>query len=203
MDNTENKQTKQASGMPKSQVQCGWCRSSHPYPLTNSNCSNCGGPLPNTNLKLGKPPPAIPRKIPKQFLKNVKWTNSYYKVSLLFMVMGIPFIPFMGLGLIPCIIGFFLYKETCKKIEGRLHALKKGCHTEGRITAIYLDKNVQILGKSPGKVEYVFRSNDGIRHFDFKVSSNTDILAYDIGESIWVVYIKENPKLNDIWPPIA
>ena len=186
-----------------SSVVCGWCESEHAMPLASKKCDNCGGELPTLGEDRGERPPSTPRQLPPKFPRKLKWGNANYKVGLIFILVGIPFIPFLGFGLIFSGLGWWLFKKAKTKIEGRLRALEFGEPTKGNITAVYRDTTVKINGRSPFKVEYEFDGRGGTRHADFKTTWNAGVLSHSIGEPIWVVYIPEDPSQSDLWPPLA
>src|SRR5579871_1191264 len=57
-------------------ITCGWC-STH-YPSWQTNCKNCGGPLPPLpGMELGSPPPPAPRKLPWIYEFRMKWSRNF------------------------------------------------------------------------------------------------------------------------------
>ena len=58
------------------QLECPWCKTFNKV-IDETNCKNCGGPLPaiphdNAGLDKGKPPGNPPRIIPKVYVKKLK-----------------------------------------------------------------------------------------------------------------------------------
>ena len=140
------------------QLECPWCKTFNKV-INETNCKNCGGPLPaiptdNSGLDKGNPPGNPPRIIPQVYVRKLKYRNIHFLIGIFFTV------PFFWTILFP-IIGIFLMRYGLKNAKQKLAALEYGVKTEGVLVDIYKDTSQTVNGKHPWLLEYEFKSDSG------------------------------------------
>jgi hypothetical protein len=177
-------------------VTCPWCKSQYRNSYA-SNCANCGGPLPIAEDGApGDPPPPAPRALSKSYIRAVKYTSNVYTI------IGIIFtIPFFWSVIFP-IIGIFLWRKGLRDAQGELQPLEFGVHTKGEITGINIDYGKRINDRHPKTLEFVFTANG--QKWAGTVPNIMDPVEQwkRPGDQIWVVYMREDPNISSVWPPM-
>lgn len=177
---------------------CGWCGTSN-RDLSNTNCVNCGGPLPPPPTlprdELGVEPPPVPRVIPAPYRRRVLyWKNVN-------VIIGMAFTIVFCWSIIFPIIGIPLWYFGRKKALARLEALERGQAAPARLVSVRLDSSIQMNGRSPWKILYTFDTAQGIKegwvHAWEALHSRREE-----GEAFWVVYLPDDPDRNTPWPPV-
>jgi hypothetical protein len=182
------------------QLECPWCKTFNKV-IHETNCKNCGGPLPaiphgDSGLDAGKPPGPPPRKIPAVYVKKLKYKNVHFLIGIIFLV------PFIWTIIFP-IIGFFLLRHGLKVANKKLEALEKGVKTEGILTDIYKDTSQSVNGRHPWKIEYEFKTRNGELISAKKTGAwNSNNRYRKPNDKLWVVYLTEDPSVSAIWPPV-
>ncbi|MBL9146837.1 MAG: DUF3592 domain-containing protein [Verrucomicrobiaceae bacterium] len=190
---------------------CPWCTTE--YVNWQSQCKQCGGPLPPPpGMKLGEPPPPAPRKLPSTYVKRVRWTeNIATLVGLGFTGIGLLIaVPMLANKLwLPALIpGFFLlggvsmFRHGWKSAAGRLRAFKSGKAVEGRIERVGIDASQQINGRHPSRVVYHFPIGDQW-HEGQIITFDTTATLRSSGQPVWVLYNENDPNENAIYPPLS
>ena len=178
-------------------INCPWCKTQY-QEITVTNCNNCGGTLEysiNTS-SAGPKPQHAPRVLPQKYIRRVKYTGNVY--TLIGMVFTIPFF----WTIIFPIIGYFLWKKGIKVANEELIPLEHGDSIAGEIESISRDYSIKINGVSPFVIHFIFEVN-GQKHRGSVGNIFDDIdLKKKVGDLIWVVYMKNNPELSSIWPPL-
>jgi hypothetical protein len=190
---------------------CPWCTTSNVN--WQSHCRQCGGPLPPPpGMSLGEPPPPTPRKLPRTYVKRVRWTeNIATLVGLGFSAVGILFaVPMIVNKLwLPALApAFFLlggvsmFRHGWKIAAGRLRAFRIGKAVQGSIHRIETDSTQQINGRHPLRVVYHFPVGDQLQEgvittFDSTASRRSS------GQPVWVLYNEADPTENAIYPPLS
>ncbi len=175
---------------------CSWCEIVVPD-ATFTNCPNCGGPLPLSNgTDPGPIPPAAPRILPDKFVKRVKYyNNAYTMIGIIFTI------PFCWTIIFP-IIGVFLWKKGIRIANEELNPLMNGAHVHGTITSVSQDTSIQINGKSPYQVEFLFEFQGRSIAGDVGNLFDPIVLMKNPGDKIWVVFLPEDPNQSSVWPPM-
>jgi len=182
------------------QVECPWCKTVNKV-TTETHCKSCGGPLPaishdNSGINRGTTPPPPLRKLPKIYEKKLKYRNTLFIIGIIFIV------PFIWSIIFP-IIGFFLVRSGLRTANRKIEALQKGIKAEGELIDIYKDTSESVNGKHPWRLDYQFKTNNGDLITAKKTGAwNTNNRHRRIGDKLWVVYLRDNPKINAIWPPV-
>ena len=196
----------------KKRISCPWCNTTlHMY--ENDNCPKCGGSLPDYRTgKLGNPPPVAPRKIPRQF--NARETNRIILLSLAFAL------PMLAIP----VLTFYFEKEIDWKIflspVGIFIAIYFFLVVGAIRNAYNLLKEKRSFRKllrfgsvAEGEIKHIATYQDEIAYqFDFLLPGQISnkavcvslrkMIYYNEGDPVWVIYDKNNPEKNSVWPPI-
>jgi len=202
-------------------ITCPWCGTTH---LTfQSNCSNCGGPLPApdgaSTPEAGDDlltPPLAPRPIPNQYAWRLVFQTGGGIVGLVFGLLGFVFsvvgagltlaiitaflgIPFLILGLAFLVIGAGLFLSRYQNALKVVHVLQEGQARRGQITAVEQNDHVRINGRYPWVIHYQFQL-DGQLQAGQVSTLNPPGDKYQAGKAVWVLYLPEAPRWNSIYP---
>ena len=203
-------------------IVCPWCGTTH---LTfQSNCKNCGGPLPEGNEKSASSdpgealstPPLAPRPIPNRYAWWLVSRDSGAIAAFVFGILGVVFslvgagltlgiitaflgIPFLVLGLAFLAAALWVFLWRYQNAQKVVHVLRDGQARHGQILAIEQNYSVRIKGRFPWVIRYQFQA-DG-QDYEGKVSVlNQPGEQYQAGKAVWVLYLPDAPKWNSIYP---
>ncbi len=182
------------------QLDCPWCGTVNKV-TTETNCVNCGGPLPavphnNDGLDKGLPPGNPPREIPKVYIKKLKYRNTMFLIGFFFTVL------FFWTIIFP-IIGILLMRAGLKTANRKLMALQNGIKAEGVLNEIRKDTSETVNGRHPWLLEYEFTTKSGDIISAVKTGAwNKNNRYRKPNDRLWVVYMEDNPDINAIWPPV-
>jgi hypothetical protein len=176
-------------------VECGWCDASNRRDQTDT-CRSCGGPLPA--LPGGNPGPRPPepvRRLPEGYENRIKyWKNVFVLIGMLFTLCFFWTIVFAAVG-IP------MWIHGKRRAERKLAALGRGLATRGRITKIEVDTSEEINGRNPWRIDYEFDMPSG-KASGWAHAWDPSHARRSVGDVLWIVYVRESPDQNAIWPPI-
>ncbi len=202
-------------------ITCPWCGTT--YATFQSNCKNCGGPLPapevitqaSTDFQPQLPPPA-PRVISNSYVWKLLWTDAVAITAMILTFIGAIFamvgigltlavvtafvgIPFAiigcGLFLVGGIMAYLRYQEKQKVVN----VLRFGQPTLGQITTVEENIMVEVNGRHPWKIEYLFQMNG--KSYSGKVSTlNHPGRQFQSGNAVYILCLPENPEVNAIYP---
>lgn len=178
-------------------VECGWCgRSNHRDRV--ARCVACGGPLPA--LPGGAPgprPPATPRALPEGYVRRVRlWKNVLVIIGLVFTVLFCWTLVFPLIGIPMLVVGN-------RRALGRLHALRSGRATRGRITSVEIDRSETINGKHPWRITWEHDHHDGTRGEGACRVWDPVSARRAPGDAVWVVVAEwQGRRVQAIWPPL-
>jgi hypothetical protein len=198
-------------------ILCPWCGTS--YERFQSNCKNCGGPIPaQTEKSQGEllAPPSAPRPISKSYPVKLMLTDggaiagsAIAFVGLIFELVGmgltlgvvtafvgIPFL-LLGLGLLAGGAGLLAwrYHEKQKIVD----VLRFGEAVLGEVTGLEENLNVSINNRHPWILLYHYRVNG--QPFDGKVTTLREPGAeLQPGQPVYVLYIPDQPIRSTIYP---
>jgi hypothetical protein len=189
---------------------CPWC--TVVYANWQNLCDQCGGPMPPPpGMDIGPPPPEAPRTIPKTYAFRIRWSrNIALIIGLAFTVFGgfltsVFFFVNKWIALIPLFFfigGFFMARLGWKNASATLKAFRYGQAVKGKIHSVSRDTSQSVNGKHPLLLVYHF-DVDGILTEGVLSSFDTTLTKRFSGEPIWVLYVKEDPTKNAIYPPLA
>lgn len=207
-------------------ITCVYCGTNFEH--FQSNCDNCGGILPAPEIMAEinaiveaedetiPEPPAPPRQISNKYILKLMLGDGASIVALVFTILGIVFlplgiiltfgiitafvgIPFAGLGALfffgGIALGVVRYQEKQKIIE----VLRNGLAVMGEITQVEQNMNVRVNNRNPWKIKYVFDLAGSI-YQGAVTTLNTPGIGLQPGRKANVLYLKESPKHNSLYP---
>lgn len=161
---------------------------------------------------LGPEPPSAPRKLPRAYVRRVRWTqNIATMVGLGFTAFGLLFaVPMIVQKLwLPVLApGFFLlggvsmFRYGWKIAAARLRAFRIGKAVKGSIYQIGVDATQHVNGQHPAKVIYHFQVGDQV-HEGVIITFDTTASRLFSGQPMWVLYNEADPTESAIYPPLS
>ena len=201
-------------------ITCPWCGTSHL--AFQSNCKNCGGPLPAEKYAPADPgetlptPPPAPRPIPNQYAWRLVARDGWAIAAFVFGILGFVFslvgagltlgfitaflgIPFLFLGIAFLIAGGGVLLWRYQNAQKVVTILREGEARQGQIVALEQDYHIRINGRYPWIIRYQFHV-DG-QDYEGKVSVlNQPGEQYQAGKTVWALYLADAPSWNSIYP---
>lgn len=190
---------------------CSWCTTS--YVNWQSQCQQCGGPLPPPpGMRLGDPPPPAPRKLPARYVKRVRWSENiatlvglgFTAVGTLFavpMLVNSVWLPLLVPGFL-LLGGVSMFRYGWKIAEARLRAFRIGKAVEGKIHQVGVDATQHINGRHPARVVYHFLVGGQLQEGVIITFDSTASRRFS-GQPVWVLYNEADPSENAIYPPLS
>jgi hypothetical protein len=202
-------------------ITCPWCGTNHLE--FQSNCKNCGGPLPapavvaanETRRKLVMPPEP-PREISNSFAWRWLLTDGWTIAALVFTLLGGIFsitgagltvgiitafvgIPFLLFGLLMLFGGIGVLAWRYDQAQKALNVLRHGLATRGEITSLEPNYNVRINGRTPWNIGYKFTLDETDYAGNVTTLNNpsTDLAP---GSPAAVLYLPDAPQFNGLYP---
>jgi hypothetical protein len=207
-------------------ITCPWCGTN--YPAFQSNCKNCGGPLPamaapaapefqpsRPEANYPEPPPA-PRAISQNYIWRLLSTDGGAIVAFVFGLLGAIFtfvgfiltiaivtafvgIPFGVLGLIFLVVGGGVGRSRYQTMQRTVEVLKNGQAAAGQIVNVEENLYVTVNQRHPWTITYQFRV--GEQEHQGKVTTlNVPGASLQPGKKAWVLYLPEAPEHNTLYP---
>ena len=207
-------------------ITCPWCGTN--YAAFQSNCKNCGGPLPApeeaatparaANLAeapVQMPPPA-PRPISSSYAWRLLLTDGWAIAALVFVILGAVFmptglamtvaivtafvgIPFVLLGLLFLGGGAAIVYWRYQEAAKLVAVLRDGEAVAGVITGAEANYSVRVNGRHPWVIRYQFRVAG--RDYQGRVSTlNVPGPALQPGRRACVLYFPDSPDHNSLYP---
>ncbi len=202
-------------------VTCPWCGTN--YASWQSNCKNCGGPLPIPGDKGGSEsdeilpsPPLPPRPIADSYAWRLLSSDGGAIVALVFLILGFVFtslggglilgrvtapvgIVFGTIGPLFLIValglGFWRYSRARRTVK----VLREGQATEGRILDVRQNYHVRVNNRYPWVVRYTFQAEG--RTLEGQVSTlNTPGPSLQAGKKASILYLPNSPENNALYP---
>ncbi len=199
-------------------IACPWCTQRNPADALE--CRKCGGPLPVPGIDPGPEPPPPPRTLPKGYKSRMYWKNSpMTTIGIVFAIVGLSIacvFPAIGIavGLVPfaCAGGFFgmafgiigaaMLYSGIKTARGKLRPYEFGIATPGEIIDIYRDTTVEVNGRNPWAVQYLFEV--GSESIEGKsITWKHAPKLQKAGNHVWVLYMPDDPEQNALYPPLG
>ncbi len=201
-------------------ITCPWCGTN--YPVFQTNCRNCGGPLPFEEeapaADIPAPPPA-PRNLPGDYVWRMLWTDGWSITAFVFCLLGgiftvlgfsltaavvaafvgVPFLliglPFLGAGVA---VAAWRYRHA----QQVLTVLRTGEAVLGQIADASERTYISINNRHPWTITYRFQVAG-----QEQVGTATTLRAPDWrhgpGQPVYVLYLPDNPAQNTIYPPVV
>jgi Protein of unknown function (DUF3592) len=207
-------------------ITCPWCGTN--YLTFQSNCQNCGGPLPvpsrttssitDTGIpedSLLMPPPA-PRPISDQYVQRLLTSDGWAILAFVFALLGVIFtlvgvgltlgivtafvgIPFSVLGLLFLGTGAALAGWRYWEAKKSVEVLQVGDAVEGQITQVEQNLHVRVNGRSPWVIRYRFLV-DGQTYEGQVNTLNPPGATLQPGKRSYVLYLPQMPSRNTLYP---
>lgn len=204
-------------------ITCPWCGTN--YVSFQSNCTNCGGPIPASQAEtfpsagasdhFTAPPPA-PRPISNKYVWRLLSSDGWAIVGFVFGLLGVIFtfvgagltlgiitafvgIPFLILGIVflGLAIGGLAWRYG--KAQKIVDVLRMGEATSGQVQEVQENYSVRVNGRHPWMIRYQFQVNG--QDYEGNVSTLNPV-GQDIqtGKTVCVLYLNEDPRWNSIYP---
>lgn len=207
-------------------ITCPWCGTN--YVTFQSNCQNCGGPLPapvedqSPGLEAGFPgsslqtPPPAPRPIGSRYAWRLMASDGWAIAALVFGLLGAVFsvvgvaltlgvvtaflgIPFAAFGILFLVGGAAAAAWRYQEAQKSVEVLRSGEAVEGIITQVEINPHVRINGRNPWLIRYQFRANG--QAYEGSVSTlNSPGPALQAGQRAYVLYLAQAPERNVLYP---
>lgn len=206
-------------------VICPWCGTN--YAEFQSNCKNCGGPIPyqppvapapaaRAEPALIPPPPA-PRPISNSYARRLMLTDGGAIAGFILGIIGGIFtlvgagltfalvtafvgIIFLPLGLLELGIGLYLLYWRYNEKKKIVEVLRNGQAIIGQITSVRENYSVSINDRHPWIIEYEFRPNGGLQVHGKVTTLNTPGPNLQTGCDTYVLYMPQAPSQNTLYP---
>jgi len=202
-------------------ITCPWC-GTH-YAAFQSNCRNCGGPLPPPAQAAAPereadllPPPPPPRLISDSYVWRLLAADGgaivagiFAMLGVIFMIVGVPLtigiitafvgLPFAGLGIVVLGVGGLVLVRRYEAARKTVSVLRLGEAARGQITDLEENLSVRVNGRHPWTIKYQFQVNG--RNYEGKVSTlNRPDPQLQPGKAAYVLYLPEAPEVNTLYP---
>jgi hypothetical protein len=165
---------------------------------------------PQPGEGLGPPPPPIPRTLPKGFEFRQKWSGNILALigGMFFFIGSFIFLAFLVLGLLigtplPLLfmtMGFVMLLIGRRRARSTVNAFKRGTVVEGKVASVVHDQSQTMNGVHPWKLTYHFPVGERL-HEGAVISWDSTISARAPGQSLWVLYLPQDPEQNTTYPP--
>ena len=202
---------------------CPWCGTN--YLSFQSNCKNCGGPIPA--FKEEMPPSSVstdhfnaptpaPRPISNKYIWRLISSNGWAIAIFVLGVLGIVFtsvgigltlgiitafvgIPFLMIGIV--FLGFAIGGLAWRYGQAQkiVNVLRFGEAISGQVVEVQENYSVQVNGRHPWAIGYRFRV-DGKDYQGDVTTLNPVGQDFQAGKVVWILYLPEDPKWNSIYP---
>ncbi len=201
-------------------ITCPWCGTNHLE--FQSNCKNCGGPLPapaevtaaDARRKLTMPP-APPREISSSFAWRWLLTDGWTIAAFVLILMGGSFslagsvtvgstaafvyLRFLIFGLLVLLGAVGILAWRYDQAHNTLRVLKDGLATRGEITSLEPNYNVRINERTPWTIRYKF-TLDGTDYQGKVTTLNSPSADLAPGNPTVVLYLQGAPRYNGLYP---
>ena len=204
-------------------ITCPWC-GTH-YAAFQSNCQNCGGPLPlpaeaaapeREDDPRSVPPPPPPRPISDSYVWRLLAADGgaiaggvFALLGAIFTLVGVPLtigiitafvgLPFAGLGILFLGVGGLVLVRRYESAQKTVSVLRLGAAAPGRILEVRENYNVTVNNRHPWAILYQFQVNG--RNYEGKVSTlNRPGAQLRPEKAVYVLYLPEAPELNTLYP---
>lgn len=206
-------------------ITCPWC-GTH-YAAFQSNCKNCGGPLPppaqaaapaperEADLLSPLPPPP-PRPISDSYIWRLLAADGgaiaggiFAMLGAIFTMVGVPLtigiitafvgLPFAGLGIVFLGVGGLVLVRRYEAAQKTVSVLRLGQAAPGRILEVRENYNVTVNNRHPWTITYQFQMNG--RNYEGKVSTlNRPDPQLQPERPAYVLYLPAAPEVNTLYP---
>ena len=189
-------------------IHCGWCGTA--YEQWQNKCATCGGRMPPMpGMALGDEPPPAPRSLPRGFALRQYFHNSAANIlGIILLGMGgitglvlLLINPWFALFPSALVIGgLLLLRHGTSHASGILRAFRRGLPVEGSVIAATRDTSQSHDGQSPWKLLYQF-TLEGELHQGTLIAFDDTVGKLKPHQPLWVLYLREEPETNTVYPP--
>ncbi len=200
-------------------ITCPWC-GTH-YAAFQSNCKNCGGPLPLSaqpaarEADLLAPPPP-----PRPFSDSYVWrllaadggaivAGIFAILGAVFLIVGVPLtigiitafvgLPFAGLGIMFLGVGGLVLVRRYEAAQKTVGVLRHGEAARAQITSVEENLSVRVNRRHPWTITYQFQMNG--QNYEGKVSTlNRPNPQLQPEKAVYILYLPDAPELNALYP---
>ena len=205
-------------------VTCPWCGTSQEF---QSNCINCGGPLPQPvePLPVGreKPadeavlmPPPPPRSISDRYIWKLLLADGWGIAALVFALLGAIFtplgvaltigiitafvgVPFVGMGVLFLAGGVGVGAWRYKSAQQTVTVMRLGKAVQGKILEVNEVYNVEVNGRHPWTIRYEYKIS-GQTYTGEITTLNRPGENLREGMGVCVLYLPDSPGKNALYP---
>jgi hypothetical protein len=204
-------------------ITCPWCGTN--YAAFQTNCKNCGGPLPfpapdaaPSPVENVLAPPPAPRAFKDSFawrqLVSDGWAIAagvFLLLGVIFTLLGTPLtvmiitafvgLPFAGMGLLFLGAGIPIFIWRYQKAQQTLNVLRVGQAALGSIVDVYENYSVQVNNRHPWTIAYRFQASG--HEYDGKTTTLRPVgFTHQPGQPVYVLYLESDPAQSTIYPPV-
>jgi membrane protein implicated in regulation of membrane protease activity len=200
-------------------ITCPWCGTN--YESFQSNCRNCGGPLPipkESGLleeEILMPPPP-PRPIAQNYAWRLLFSDGWAIAALVLLILGVIFaplgiiltvvivtafvgLPFAALGLLFLAGGAAVVWWRYREMQQVVDVLRIGDSTTGQILSVEENYHVEINGRNPWLIRYQFQ-HEGLSYEGQVSTLNTPAANLQAGKPACILYLPQTPARNSLYP---
>jgi len=199
-------------------ISCPWCGQRNPAAALE--CRRCGGPLPVRGSDPGPPPPPPPRTLPRGYKRRLLWKNTPVNliggifalvgagIGCLFPLIGLAgglwlFVLIGGfMGLIFVALGGGMLYYGLRQAYGKIRPYEQGLAAAGEITEIFRDPTVEVNGRNPWAVRYLY-TVDGEQYEGRSLTWKHAPKLLSTGDRVHVLYLPEDPEQSVLYPPLG
>ena len=199
---------------------CPWC-GTH-FEAFHSTCRQCGGTMPlppdeTPGAEAGpQAPPLPPRQVPRSYIRRILLADPIATVAGILALIGAIFLA-VGLGLVvpaaTAIVGLVfvilglsflavsapLLAWRHSRAKALVDILREGTPVHGQIVSVYQSYHVRVNGRFPWSIVYRFGAAG--EELEGRVSTlSTPDLSQQAGKPVYVLYARDNPRRNTIYP---
>ncbi len=199
-------------------INCPWCGQRNPADALE--CRKCGGPLPVKGKDPGPTPPPPPRTLPRGYKRRMLWKNSPINLiggifalvgagigcifPLVGLVSGLWLLLLVGgfIGLVFTALGGGMLYAGLRSAYGKIRPYEHGIATEGEIAEIFRDPTVEVNGRNPWAVTYLYTANGQTLEGRTRTWKHAPALV-ESGDVVHVLYLPEDPEQSVLYPPLG
>lgn len=203
-------------------ITCPYCGTN--YLIFQSNCKNCGGPLPtveqpiqyNASKEYLPVPPPAPRPISNSLTWRLLLSDGWSIAAFVFTIFGLVFgpvgtgftvgiltaflgIPFLSLGLLFFGTGIVIFIWRYQEKQKTVNVLRIGEAAYGQVTDVHENTSVMVNDNHPWIIRYQFQVDGQVQ--DGSVTTlNRPGEQLQAGKRICVLYLPADLRSNSLYP---
>jgi hypothetical protein len=163
-------------------------------------------------------PPPTPRDLPANYAWRMLLTDGWAIAAFVFFLLGGIFsvlgfiltiavvtafvgIPFLGIGVPFLAAGLLIVNWRRNQAQQMLTVLRTGEAALGQVVDVSENLHVRINGRYPWTITYHFRV-EGNEYTGQATTLRTPDRRQQPGQSLYVLYLPDDPAQNTIYPPV-